>query len=176
MARSRSTGTKPRKAAPRQAAVAEDGSVHIEPLLSRASVNALGEPGPGDAELRLILRSRGSRARPWAFAPGVSSSFAARRAGVSANSSQPLPGGAIPLFPKPSLKRNAASHCARPVTIVVAAKLSSGHKNPEIEQVLSAAAAAMNILNAAHALGFGAKWVTGANCYDRGVPRRHGPR
>lgn len=24
----------------------------------------------------------------------------------------------------------------------------------------------MNILNAAHALGFGAKWVTGANCYD----------
>ena len=24
----------------------------------------------------------------------------------------------------------------------------------------------MNILNAAHGLGFGAKWVTGANCYD----------
>jgi nitroreductase len=24
----------------------------------------------------------------------------------------------------------------------------------------------MNILNAAHALGYGAKWVTGANCYD----------
>ena len=53
-----------------------------------------------------------------------------------------------------------------PVTIVVAAKMVPGHKIPEIEQLLSAAAAAMNILNAAHALGFGAKWVTGANCYD----------
>jgi nitroreductase len=41
-----------------------------------------------------------------------------------------------------------------------------GLKIPAIEQVLSAGAAAMNILNAAHALGFGAKWVTGANCYD----------
>jgi nitroreductase len=41
-----------------------------------------------------------------------------------------------------------------------------GHKIPSFEQTLSAAAAVMNILNAAHALGFGAKWVTGANCYD----------
>ena len=39
-------------------------------------------------------------------------------------------------------------------------------KIPIVEQTLSAAAAAMNILNAAHALGFGAKWVTGPNCYD----------
>ena len=47
-----------------------------------------------------------------------------------------------------------------------AAKFLEGHKIPPFEQTLSAAAAVMNILNAAHALGFGAKWVTGANCYD----------
>jgi len=32
--------------------------------------------------------------------------------------------------------------------------------------VLSAGSAAMNILNAIHALGYAGKWVTGANCYD----------
>jgi len=53
-----------------------------------------------------------------------------------------------------------------PVTIAVVARMIEGHKIPAIEQVLAAGAAAMNILNAAHALGFGAKWVTGANCYD----------
>jgi nitroreductase len=52
------------------------------------------------------------------------------------------------------------------VTIAVAARVLEGHKIPVIEQVLAAGAAAMNILNAAHALGYGAKWVTGANCYD----------
>jgi nitroreductase len=52
------------------------------------------------------------------------------------------------------------------VTIAVVARVIEGHKIPAIEQVLAAGAAAMNILNAAHALRFGAKWVTGANCYD----------
>ena len=53
-----------------------------------------------------------------------------------------------------------------PVVIAAVARIVEGHKIPSFEQTLSAAAAVMNILNAAHALGFGAKWVTGANCYD----------
>lgn len=61
-----------------------------------------------------------------------------------------------------------------PLTIAVVAKTVSGHKVPEIEQTLSAAAAAMNILNAIHALGFGAKWVTGANCYDAEFKKQFG--
>jgi nitroreductase len=42
-------------------------------------------------------------------------------------------------------------------------------KVPEIEQMLSAGAAAMNMLNALHALGFGGLWVTGPNAYDPAV-------
>jgi nitroreductase len=61
-----------------------------------------------------------------------------------------------------------------PVTIAVVAKIVAGHKIPEIEQTLSAGAAAMNILNATHALGFAAKWVTGANCYDPDFKREFG--
>jgi nitroreductase len=53
-----------------------------------------------------------------------------------------------------------------PVIVAAVARILEGHKVPPFEQTLSAAAAVMNILNAAHALGFGAKWVTGANCYD----------
>ena len=61
-----------------------------------------------------------------------------------------------------------------PLTIAVVAKTVAGHKIPEIEQMLSTGAAAMNILNAVHALGFAAKWVTGANCYDPVFKREFG--
>jgi nitroreductase len=71
-----------------------------------------------------------------------------------------------PSIPPAQLEKERGKPLRSPVTIIVAAKVVSGHKIPEIEQVLATAAAAMNILNAAHSLGFGAKWVTGANCYD----------
>lgn len=47
-------------------------------------------------------------------------------------------------------------------------------KIPVIEQILSAGAAGQNMLLAARALGFGAKWLTGANAYDANVVRALG--
>ena len=46
------------------------------------------------------------------------------------------------------------------------------HKVPELEQLLSAGAAVMNLLNAFHAQGYGAIWLTGANAYDGRDRRR----
>jgi nitroreductase len=63
---------------------------------------------------------------------------------------------------------------AAPVVIAVAAKVRTGHAIPEIEQVLSAGASAMNVLNAAHALGFAGMWVTGPSAYDPAVLRALG--
>jgi len=40
---------------------------------------------------------------------------------------------------------------------------------PEIEQVIAAAAAAENLFLAAHGLGYGVMWKTGAAAYDAGV-------
>jgi nitroreductase len=40
-------------------------------------------------------------------------------------------------------------------------------KIPEWEQVLSAGAAAMSLVLAAHALGYGANWITEWYAYDR---------
>jgi nitroreductase len=42
-------------------------------------------------------------------------------------------------------------------------------KIPEWEQVLSAGAAAMSLVLAAHALGYAASWITEWYAYDRGV-------
>lgn len=53
-----------------------------------------------------------------------------------------------------------------PLIVAVGAEIKAGHKIPEIEQLLSAGAAAMNMLNAAHFLGYASMWVTGPNAYD----------
>jgi len=53
-----------------------------------------------------------------------------------------------------------------PLIVVVVASLIESPKIPEIEQLLSAGAAAHNILLASNALGFGSIWLTGANAYD----------
>ena len=47
-----------------------------------------------------------------------------------------------------------------PVLLVVTSKIQLPHKIPEIEQRLSGGALCMNILNASHALGFSAQWLT----------------
>ena len=53
--------------------------------------------------------------------------------------------------------------------IAVVSRAAPHVKIPEWEQVLSAGAAAMNLVLAAHALGYGANWVTEWYAYDRSV-------
>jgi nitroreductase len=54
-----------------------------------------------------------------------------------------------------------------PLVIAVVSRAAPHVKIPEWEQVLSAGAAAMNLVLAAHALGFGANWMTEWYAYDR---------
>ena len=56
-----------------------------------------------------------------------------------------------------------------PLVIAVVSRAAPHVKIPEWEQVLSAGAAAMNLVLAAHALGYGANWITGWYAYDRCV-------
>jgi nitroreductase len=53
-----------------------------------------------------------------------------------------------------------------PLVVVVGAKVNSACHIPPIEQVLSAGAAAENIMVAAFALGYGCAWKTGEAAYD----------
>jgi nitroreductase len=138
----------------------------IGSLLSRVSVKGVGEPGPDDAQLRLIFETAvrapdHGTLRPWRF-------FVVRGAARRRLSDLFVEGlkRREPLATEGQIDKEREKALRAPLTIAVAAKTIGGHKIPEIEQVLAVAAASMNILNASHALGFGAKWITGANCYD----------
>ena len=146
----------------------------IDNLLSRVSVKLLGEPGPDDEQLRLIFEAAvrapdHGKLRPWRFfivrgeaRQKLSELFVegVKRREPGANDAQ--------------IEKEREKPLRAPLTIAVVATTVVGHKIPEFEQALSAGAAAMNMLNAIHALGFGAKWVTGANCYDPEFKRQFG--
>jgi nitroreductase len=54
-----------------------------------------------------------------------------------------------------------------PLVVAVVSRAAPHVKIPEWEQVLSAGAAAMSLVLAAHALGYGANWITEWYAYDR---------
>lgn len=56
-----------------------------------------------------------------------------------------------------------------PLVVAVVSRAAPHVKIPEWEQVLSAGAAAMSLVLAAHALGYGANWITEWYAYDRAV-------
>ena len=56
-----------------------------------------------------------------------------------------------------------------PLVVVVVSRAAPHPKIPEWEQVLSAGAVCMNLIHAAHALGFAASWLTGWTAFDRRV-------
>ena len=56
-----------------------------------------------------------------------------------------------------------------PLVVAVVSRAAPHVKIPEWEQVLSAGAAAMSLVFAAHALGFAANWITEWYAYDRAV-------
>ena len=72
------------------------------------------------------------------------------------------------------LQRERDKALRAPVIVVAAATIHRGHKIPDVEQLVSAAAAAENIMLAARAQGYGAMWKTGAPAYDAKVKRAIG--
>jgi nitroreductase len=149
----------------------------IEAIMGRRSVSPqlMGEPGPSEDDLRTILAA-GARApdhgrlRPWRFL--VVRGEARRRLGeVFAEAlARRRPG-----TPEEALAAEAARAMRAPLLIVVAARIQPDHpKIPEVEQIASAAAAAENLLLAAHALGHAGKWSTGPNAYNEHVKARLG--
>src|SRR5262249_47311647 len=72
------------------------------------------------------------------------------------------------------LEREREKAMRAPLIVVVAAHIDRDRKIPPIEQITSAAAAAQNIMLAAHAQGYGAMWKTGACAYDTSVKQALG--
>jgi nitroreductase len=161
----------------RRCSVEEVAMEALEAVLTRQSVppTFLREPAPDDAALERILAAGAcapdhGRLRPWRFI--VIRGRARERLGevfVEALSKRQ------PDAPEAAIEQERSRPLRAPLLIAVAAMVARQHpKIPEIEQILSTAAAAQNILLAAHAQGFGAKWLTGANAYDEHVQRALG--
>lgn len=146
----------------------EPRHVTLDHLLARRSVGLLQGPAPQGADLELILQA-GLRApdhgrlRPWRFVTIRGEARIAFGECLAAAAAKRDPEAAVALG-----ERARAWVRRTPLLIAVGAIVKEG-KIPESEQMLSAGAAAMNMLNAAHLLGYGAMWVTGPNAYDPNV-------
>ncbi len=141
----------------------------LDLLLKRESAAKLSEPGPTQAQLELMLQAAvrapdHGRLRPWAFVV-VPADRRERFGEIMAQSLQRRKPDASPEM----VQREKQKALRAPTILVVAARPKSTERIPEIEQVLSAGAAAQNIMLAAYALGFGAMWRTGDAAYDDGV-------
>jgi nitroreductase len=137
----------------------------IDALTSRRSTGQFSEPAPDEATLNEILRAAmrapdHGKLRPWRFI--VLRGDARNRFGdvcVEAMKRRE------PDAPANMLEREREKPLRAPLIVVLAAAIKEG-KIPAVEQLLAAGAAAQNIMIAAHALGFGAAWKTGAPAYD----------
>lgn len=140
----------------------------LEGIQSRTSPLKLAAPAPNAAQLEQIIRA-GTRApdhgrlRPWRFTM-FEGAAREKLGGAMAECLR----SRVPNSPQEHLDAESRKALRAPVVIVVGAKISKG-KIPEIEQVTAVAAAAQNMLLAAHGLGYGAMWKTGAAAYDPAV-------
>lgn len=144
----------------------------LEAILTRRTVPPakMGPPGPDEPALRRILEAGVAAPdhgllRPWRFLlvrgdgrARLGELFAAfvqrQSAAVSAE----------------ELEKQRTAPLRAPVIVVVVARVDPAHpKIPAAEQLAAVAAAAQNMLLAAHALGFVAKWATGKQAYDATV-------
>ena len=140
-------------------------------LLTRrsGSAKAMVGPGPDPDQLRTILTAATrvpdhGKLAPWRFV--VFEGEARDRFGdrVAALFREKMP-DAIPELVEAERRRFLRA----PTVVAVISRAEGNAKVPEWEQVLSAGAACMNLLLAAHAMGFAGSWVTEWVAYDSGV-------
>jgi nitroreductase len=138
----------------------------LDALLQRRSAKTLTAPAPDVGALELILASAAAapdhgRLRPWRFIVIEGDSLGRFGDLLAAQLRRQHP-----TTSEESLQRERQKAFRAPMILVVAAVCTAGAKIPVIEQVLSAGAAAQNVMLAAHALGFNSMWKTGAPAYD----------
>jgi nitroreductase len=135
-------------------------------LLSRRSRPArmLSAPGPDRATLERLLTAAArvpdhGKLEPWRFV--VIEGAARARLGALAQAR----GQALGRDPE-KLAKTVAAFADTPVTVAVIAVPRPTDKIPEWEQVLSAGAVCLGLVNAALAQGYGACWLSGFCAYD----------
>jgi len=143
----------------------------LDLLRTRRSVKPveMSGPGPGAAEIDALLTIASrvpdhGKLIPWRFI--VFEGDARLKAGESIAAAFK---GKYPDATGEQVAFESGRLARAPLVIAVVSRAGPHVKIPEWEQVLSAGAAAMNLVTAAHALGYAANWITEWYAYDRGV-------
>ncbi len=149
----------------------------LETMMSRNSVPAkfLSEPAPDGADLEAILETAmrapdHASLRPWRFL--IIRGEARRRLGE-------IFADALcrrdPLADAAAREKELGRPLRSPLIIAVCAEVVEGNpKVPVVEQIVTVGAAAQNMLNAAHAMGYAAIMLTGKNAHDPHVKQALG--
>ncbi len=140
----------------------------LEFLLARRSRpwRTLTLPVPTRAELEPILAAAlrspdHGKLEPWRLI--VLESAAMDRLGAAIRRR----GAALGLDPD-KVDGMAVQYASAYLAVAVVSAPVPSEKVPEVEQLLSAGAVCLGLLNAAHAAGWGANWLTGWPAHDRG--------
>jgi len=148
-----------------------DGDIALDVLLTRRSISPvlLDDPAPSESDLNdmfdAALRAPDHGGlRPWRFTV-VRGAAREKLGDVFADAMK----AREPNVPAKILENERQRAFRGPLIVAVGAALQPEHAIPEIEQLLSVGAAVMNVLNAAHAMGYGAMWVTGKRTFDPAV-------
>lgn len=137
----------------------------IDALLARRSMKPVRAPAPSPEALNLILQAAvrapdHGKLRPWRFAL-IRGDAVGRFAGLALDAVKRHKGMT------PEKEKSTREWLSR-VPLLVAMAYQIDHDNPKVpeqEQTLTMGCAAMNMLNAASMLGYGAFWSTGLGCY-----------
>jgi nitroreductase len=149
----------------------------LDLLLTRRSVsaNSLGEPGPSEAELELMLKAASrvpdhKKLVPWRFI--LFEGDARANFGRVLLKALQAEEKAAPSAARLEAERTRLVRA--PIVIAVISRVTPNPAAPEWEQVLSCGAACFNLCLAANALGFGTSWITEWYSYSRTVQRALG--
>lgn len=138
----------------------------IEALQKRVSVARLGGDAPNAVTREQIFKAAlrvpdHAQLKPWRFLQ-IEGAGLDHLGDLFAQAKQTNE----PSINARDLVKTRAKPQRAPLVVVVIASPKKHAKVPEIEQILSAGAAAQNLLIASHALGVGAMWRTGSMAYD----------
>ena len=136
-----------------------------------AKPRELAGPGPTAQEMELILTVAArtpdhGKLAPWRFVTVANE----QRDTLAKLFQEALRREEEDALPAKQLKAKEFAHYTGQLVVLIAAPVAD-HKIPEWEQELSCGAAGMNLLLAAHALGYVAGWVTGWYAYSEIVRR-----
>ena len=126
----------------------------------------LAAPGPSDDEIRRLIAVAArvpdhGKLTPWRFVLYRGPACVALDARLA-----PLYAARFPDAAEEKARLETTRFQRLPLTVGVISTAAEHVKIPVWEQELSAGAACMNLVLAAHALGYAAQWLTGWLCYD----------